>query len=100
MGTRKGCAQVPMDPESGKTLEIDCHFVPNRTAAALRPHVEARLAGVQGATASTDAFRAYPWIMESLGVTHDVVNHSQNFSDPAGVSRFSSVKAGKVQYLE
>ena len=52
-----------VDFENGKTLEIDCQFIPNRTAAALRPHVEARLACVQGALASTDAFRAYPAIM-------------------------------------
>ena len=91
------------------------------TAAALRPHIEARLAGVQGAIASTDAFRAYAGIMQSLGATHDVVKHSQKFRDPVtGVHTNSvedmhnvmkrdrrvqfcslpSVEAAKVQYLD
>ena len=70
-GVQWAVTGVHVDPESGKTLEIDCQFVPNKTAAALRSHVEARLASVQGASASTDAFRAYPGIMQSLGVTHE-----------------------------
>ena len=75
---------------------------------------------VEGGSASADAFRAYPGIMRSLGVTHDVA-HSQNFRDPVtGVHtnsvegmhsvmkkdsrvqfcRLPSVKAAKVQYLD
>ena len=85
-GRCNGPCQVSMSTQRVATL---CNLVARR---ALRPRIEARLAGVAGANASTDAFRAHPRIMESLGATHNAVNHSQHFHDSVGGTHTDSVE--------
>ena len=82
-GVQWALTGVRISPDSQRMEEMDCTFVPTRSAADMGSIMRRRLEDVPGATVTTDCHRSYPAILQQLPhVTHMTVNHSQTLQDP------------------
>ena len=57
---------VRVHPETKQLMEVDCHFVRNRSAADMAPHILSRVSSLSVVS----------------GAEHMTVNHSETFKDP------------------
>lgn len=70
-----------MGVERTEARKVFMERVDNRTAATLEEVISRHVA--QGSIVRTDLWRGYSGIQRNLGLTHQTVNHSLHFKDPA-----------------
>ena len=82
-GVQWAVTGVRVHPETKQLMEVDCHFVRNRSAAEMAPHILSDVSSVDRPVVTTDRWAAYPTILSVVkGAEHMTVNHSETFKDP------------------